>query len=220
MVAGHDEYWSSAMRDGFDAALAAGTNLAFMGSNDAYWNVRYADDNRTILSAKSLYDPNPVLREKTAMFREIGRPECMIMGVQHNFSGPLAQSLDYVVTADRGGRSLVRRHRAHRAATRSSASSAASTTCSTRFPTPASTRGSPCCSTTTAAAVDQNGDAVRFTAPSGARVFASGAQQFSWALDDWRSDGSLFPAPPVEPWRGRARSIRGCSSSCATRSTT
>jgi hypothetical protein len=34
-----------------------------------------------------------------------------------------------------------------------------------------------------------NGDAVRFTAPSGARVFASGAQQFACALDDWRSDG-------------------------------
>jgi hypothetical protein len=33
-------------------------------------------------------------------------------------------------------------------------------------------------------------------------VFASGAQQFAWALDDWRSDGSLFPEPPVEPWRG------------------
>jgi hypothetical protein len=52
------------------------------------------------------------------------------------------------------------------------------------------------------AGVDQNGDAVRFTAPSGARVFASGAQQFAWALDDWRSDGSLFPEPPVEPLRG------------------
>jgi len=25
------------MRDGFERALAAGTNLAFMGSNDAYW---------------------------------------------------------------------------------------------------------------------------------------------------------------------------------------
>jgi hypothetical protein len=50
--------------------------------------------------------------------------------------------------------------------------------------------------------IDQNADAVRFTAPSGARVFASGAQQFSWGLDDWRSDGSLFPEPPVEPWRG------------------
>jgi hypothetical protein len=50
--------------------------------------------------------------------------------------------------------------------------------------------------------IDENGDAVRFTAASGARVFASGAQQFAWALDDWRSDGSLFPRPPIEPWRG------------------
>src|SRR3954447_15293157 len=47
--------------------------------------------------------------------------------------------------------------------------------------------------------VDQNGDAVRFTAPSGARVFASGAQQFAWALDGWRSDGSLFRAPEINP---------------------
>jgi hypothetical protein len=46
--------------------------------------------------------------------------------------------------------------------------------------------------------VDQNADAVRFTAPSGARVFASGAQQFAWALDGWRSDGSLFSQPPVD----------------------
>ena len=74
MVAGHDEYWSGAMRDAFDAALAAGTNLAFMGSNDGYWQVKYADGDRTIVSAKSLSDPNPVLAQKTAMFREIGGP--------------------------------------------------------------------------------------------------------------------------------------------------
>ena len=42
--------------------------------------------------------------------------------------------------------------------------------------------------------VDQPGDAVRYTAPSGARVFASGAMQFSWALDDWRSNGTIGPA--------------------------
>jgi hypothetical protein len=33
-------------------------------------------------------------------------------------------------------------------------------------------------------------------------VFASGAQQCAWALDDGRSDGSLFPEPPIQPWRG------------------
>ncbi len=46
--------------------------------------------------------------------------------------------------------------------------------------------------------VDQNGDAVRYTAPSGARVFASGATQFSWALDDWRSIGTIGPAIAVQ----------------------
>jgi N,N-dimethylformamidase beta subunit-like, C-terminal len=36
MVAGHDEYWTSAIRDAFDNALADGTNLAFMGANEGY----------------------------------------------------------------------------------------------------------------------------------------------------------------------------------------
>ena len=36
-----------------------------------------------------------------------------------------------------------------------------------------------------------------FTAPSGARVFASGAMQFSWALDDWRSEGTIAPVPAI-----------------------
>src|SRR5207253_8802459 len=47
------------------------------------------------------------------------------------------------------------------------------------------------------AGADLNGDAVRYTAPSGARVFASGAQEFSWALDSWRSNGTLAPPVPV-----------------------
>jgi hypothetical protein len=98
IVAGHDEYWSSTMRDGFDTALAAGTNLAFMGSNDAYWNVGYGDGHTTVVSAKSLYDPNPILREKTAMFREIGRPECELMGVMHQFIVSVPTALDYAVT--------------------------------------------------------------------------------------------------------------------------
>ncbi|HWX08933.1 MAG TPA: N,N-dimethylformamidase beta subunit family domain-containing protein [Gaiellaceae bacterium] len=201
IVAGHDEYWSSAMRDGFDAALAGGTNLAFLGSNDGYWNLRYADDRHTIISAKSLYDPNPVLSQKTAMFREIGRPECMLMGVQHIFFAPIPQMLNYVVpvaaagdpwfanTGFQAGDTVVgvvgREH-----------------DILNPFPDSCIHQGLSVLFHYDGGGVDQNGDAVRFTAPSGARVFASGAQQFSWGLDDWRSDGSLFPEPPVEPWRG------------------
>jgi hypothetical protein len=199
--AGHDEYWSSAMRDGFESALAAGTNLAFIGSNDGYWNVGYGDNHSTVISAKSLYDPNPVLREKTAMFREIGRPECMIMGVQHTWFAPLPRSLDYVVPAGAAGdpwftgTGLVPGDTIAGVVGREH-------DMLNPFPDSCIHPGLSVLFHYDGGGVDQNGDAVRFTAPSGARVFASGAQQFSWALDDWRSDGSLFPEPPVEPWRG------------------
>jgi hypothetical protein len=39
-------------------------------------------------------------------------------------------------------------------------------------------------------------DAVRFTAPSGARVFASGAQRFSWGLDTFGTQPYGHIAPP------------------------
>ena len=199
--AGHDEYWSNVMRDGFESALAGGTNLAFMGSNDAYWNVRYVDDNRTILSAKSMYDPNPVVREKTAMFREIGRPECMIMGVQHTWFAPLPKSLDYVVPATAAG-DLWFEHTGLVPGDTVNGVVAREHDVLNPFPDSCIHQGLSVLFHYDGGGVDQNADAVRFTAPSGARVFASGAQQFSWALDDWRSDGSLFPEPPVEPWRG------------------
>ncbi len=37
---GHDEYWSSAMRDGATQALSQGTNLAFLGANAVYRHIR------------------------------------------------------------------------------------------------------------------------------------------------------------------------------------
>jgi hypothetical protein len=38
----HDEYWSSGMRSAVTAARDAGTSLAFLGSNEMYWKIRYA----------------------------------------------------------------------------------------------------------------------------------------------------------------------------------
>ena len=37
---GHDEYWTTAMRQRVTAARDHGTNLAFMGANPVYWRVR------------------------------------------------------------------------------------------------------------------------------------------------------------------------------------
>ncbi|HEY2440476.1 MAG TPA: N,N-dimethylformamidase beta subunit family domain-containing protein, partial [Solirubrobacteraceae bacterium] len=49
MSAGHDEYWTSVMRTGWEAARDAGVNLAFMGADDANWQVRYEDGRRTMV---------------------------------------------------------------------------------------------------------------------------------------------------------------------------
>ena len=46
------------MRDGFEAARDTGINLAFMGANDAYWQVQLRDGGR-IQSA--LPDRRPAL---------------------------------------------------------------------------------------------------------------------------------------------------------------
>ena len=201
VVAGHDEYWSGAMRDAFDTALADGTNLAFMGSNDGYWQVKYADGDRTIVSAKSLSDPNPILSQKTAMFREIGRPECMLMGVQNISVTVIPHALDYTVTAAGAADPWLARTGLHAGDTLTGVVGREHDQLNP-YPMSCFHPGLTVLFHYDGGGVDQNGDAVRFTAPSGARVFASGAQQFAWALDDWRSDGSLFPQPPIEPWRG------------------
>jgi hypothetical protein len=98
ITVGHGEYWTKGERDAFDSARDQGTNLAFMGSNTGYWQVRYEDDRRTIVGYKSADDPNPDPALKTMLFRALSPPryECALLGVQH--IGGLGQA-DYTVTA-------------------------------------------------------------------------------------------------------------------------
>jgi len=196
IVNGHDEYWTVAMRDGFDAAVATGTNLAFMGSNDAYWNIRYEDDRHTILTYKSLYDPNPDTTQKTAMFREIGRPECLLLGVEHyGIIRETAGGLDYVVTAPGAADPWL-------AGTGLSAGDTIAGVVGREHDTVSGYPGCQHPGEVTLFHYDgsQDGipaDATRYTAPSGARVFATGAQEFSLALDGYRADDTTAPAIPV-----------------------
>lgn len=44
---GHDEYWSSEMRDAVTQARDAGVNLGFLSANTAYWRIRMEDDPYT-----------------------------------------------------------------------------------------------------------------------------------------------------------------------------
>lgn len=203
MTAGHDEYWTRQVRDGFDAALAAGTNLAFMGSNTGYWQVRYEDAGRTIVGYKSAaIDPEPDPALKTVMFRQLDppRPECMLEGVQHRWlrahqMGPT----DYVVTAEAAGDPWLN-------GTGLAAGSVLRDVVGDEWdglnPWPDACRkpGLVVLLHHSENSPEGDADAVRYTAPSGARVFASGAQRFSWGLDDWgtRAYGHTGTEPALQ----------------------
>ncbi len=185
---GHDEYWTRTMRDAFEAARDRGVSLAFLGANTGYWQVRYEDDRRTLVEyRRPSLDPEPDPAARTTTFRELSppRPECTLLGVQY---GAIGDSGDYAVNSAALGDSWF---------------------LGTGFEPGASLHGlvgyewdgiQPGCPTPPltvffhaerlagrppAEGVAWNADAVRYTAPSGARVFSSGSLQFAWGLDPW-----------------------------------
>jgi len=190
VVAGHDEYWSKRMRDGWDAARDHRVNLAFMGANDAYWQVVVQAGGREIMAYKSLYDPNPDASLKTAMFRELTPPryECELIGIQHQGVGLTWQPGDYTVTdasdpwmhgtGFKNG-DVVKGIVSVESDTIPGNQTAASSCGHALTVFFHRDRGDD---------KDGNADSTRYIAPSGAAVFASGSHQFSWALDDFKAD--------------------------------
>jgi hypothetical protein len=185
MVIGHDEYWTKRMRDAFDAARDAGTNLAFTSSNAAYWQVRYEDGGRTIVGYKeSAPDPEPDPALRTIRFRSLEppRPECALVGVMYyrireHESGPV----DYTVTDAAATDPWF-------AGTGFKPGDVVQDVVGNEWDSlpegPTAGCGQPgLVRLFHYEGAPQNADAVRYTAPSGARVFAGGAQQLSWSLD-------------------------------------
>ncbi|MET9803187.1 N,N-dimethylformamidase beta subunit family domain-containing protein [Streptomyces sp. NPDC006368] len=90
---GHDEYWSKPMLDSAHKAVAAGTHLAFLASNNVYFHVRMEPsaagrDNRVMACYKSAPDPAPDASGRTARWRELGpdrrQAEQSLLGIQFN----------------------------------------------------------------------------------------------------------------------------------------
>jgi hypothetical protein len=192
MIAGHDEYWTKGIHDALQQARDLGTNLAFLGANIGFWQVRYEDGRRTVVEyRKAGRDPEPDPTLKTVMFRNLvpPRPECELLGVQ-SIVEPGNQSI--------GIEDL-------------SVNPAALTDAwftSTGFTSTSVLPGligyewdliTPGCKTPPLADLfhtpggpgSPSADAVRYTAPSGARVFSAGSLRFSWGLDD--SSGQRDP---------------------------
>lgn len=56
---GHDEYWSTPMRDALEGFIGNGGNVAFFSGNVACWQVRSEDDGTAITSWKQNYFNDP-----------------------------------------------------------------------------------------------------------------------------------------------------------------
>jgi hypothetical protein len=101
LTAGHDEYYTTAMRRTLEAARASGTNLAFFGANAIYRKIRLEASwdgrpNRREVNYRTTKDPGTkgAVKETTVEWRvsPINEPEAALVGVQYacaNVEAPL-----------------------------------------------------------------------------------------------------------------------------------
>jgi hypothetical protein len=66
---GHDEYWSSGMRDTVEAHVSGGGNALFLSGNTCFWQVRFEDDGATMVSYKDRARSQDPLRERDPAVR-------------------------------------------------------------------------------------------------------------------------------------------------------
>ncbi len=94
IISGHSEYWTAGMRRHIEEAIAPGTNLAFLGANDIYWQVRYAPSEsgyprRSVVGYKEFVALDPMQQVDptliTARWRDLQspRPENAISGTMY-----------------------------------------------------------------------------------------------------------------------------------------
>jgi len=104
---GHDEYWSAPMRFGAQAALARGTNLAFLGANACYRQIRFQDspvgpDRQQICYKSATEDPmatqDPALTTVNWEQSPVNLPESLLIGSMYQSVG----SNDGLVVTDAG----------------------------------------------------------------------------------------------------------------------
>ena len=91
---GHDEYWSTAMRDSVEGFVEAGGNAAFFSGNTAFWQARYEDNQKSLVSFKTNLEADPHYNaggapELSTMWSDplVGRPESEMTGVSFTYGG-------------------------------------------------------------------------------------------------------------------------------------
>jgi hypothetical protein len=91
---GHDEYWSSPMRDHLESYVNEGGNVAFFSGNTCCWQVRSEENGRALTCWKQSYSLDPVFQTgehrllSTAWSHHlVKRPENQLTGVGFLFGG-------------------------------------------------------------------------------------------------------------------------------------
>jgi hypothetical protein len=91
---GHDEYWSSPMRDTVEGYIGDGGNVAFLSGNTSFWQVRLADGGNTMIGYKDAARRlDPLRKERPELLTSIwsdpivGRPETQMTGVSFSRGG-------------------------------------------------------------------------------------------------------------------------------------
>lgn len=91
---GHDEYWSSPMRDHLETFISRGGNVAFFSGNTCCWQVRSEDEGRALTCWKQAWVLDPLFRRgdqrllSTAWSHHlVKRPENELTGVGFLFGG-------------------------------------------------------------------------------------------------------------------------------------
>ena len=93
LVLGHNEYWSKGIRDAYEAARDRGVNLGFFGGDQGDWQIRYEDNEQTVVGYKLARDPYPDPSERTSNFARLQppRPQCQLIATQFGGGhGPIA----------------------------------------------------------------------------------------------------------------------------------
>jgi N,N-dimethylformamidase beta subunit-like, C-terminal len=108
MSIGHDEYWTKPMFDAAEAARDAGTNLAFFGGNDVYWQMRFEPSgtgtpDRVLVTYKNAAGTLDPVQGPTTTTKwrnpPVNRPEQTLLGVQSvDGAAFFPQEAPYIVT--------------------------------------------------------------------------------------------------------------------------
>jgi hypothetical protein len=203
IIAGHDEYWTRQMRDGYAAAVAHGVGLANFAANSGYWQVRVVGKSQNVLVCYKDPTRDPLSRTKpwltTVLWRDppVSRPENELFGAMYGnyegtrgpFSWVVSDPRSWVFkgTGVRYGSSIPQ------------VVGQESDLLVVGYPHP---RGLHIL-TRSPIRTEDGGTAISnatvYTAPSGARVFNAGAIEWSWGLDDTHQSFWLYHAKLHEP---------------------